>query len=242
MWKWVYPFLYRHRLSIRRKTRKLSGHLQKIRSEFVAALNERFKAGSTLEGTPSSLRVNMDETAVFFEMTSDTTINEVNAQTVSIRGSGSIAKRLTACISCVQDGTKLPLFVVFKAKAGATIEKENGWMDECGCQIWFNKVWKPYAASYPSSLLFLDEFKCHIQSSFIQTLNSIETEPEIIPGGYTCVLQPCDVGINKPLKDGIRAQYNDWAVRKWTSLLLALKYLRRNVKISLHSWCLHGMQ
>ncbi|OWY94675.1 RNA-binding protein 45 [Phytophthora megakarya] len=92
MWKWVYPFLHRHRLSIRRKTRvgqKLSGHLQKIRSEFVAALNERFKAGGTLEGTPSSLRVNMDDTAVFFEMTSDTTINEVNARTVSIRGSGS---------------------------------------------------------------------------------------------------------------------------------------------------------
>ncbi|OWY95111.1 Pogo transposable element, partial [Phytophthora megakarya] len=96
--------------------------------------------------------------------------------------------------------------------------QENGWMDERGCQIWFNKVWKPYAASYPSSLLLLDEFKCHIQSSFIQTLNSIGTELEIIPGGYTCVLQPCDVGINKPLKDGIRAQYNAWAVRKMDKL------------------------
>ncbi|KAE9341572.1 hypothetical protein PR003_g9918 [Phytophthora rubi] len=84
MWKWVYPFLHRHRLSIRRRTRvaqKLSGHLQEVRREFVAAINERFEPGGTLEGTPASLRVNMDETAVFFEMTSDTT-NAVNARTV----------------------------------------------------------------------------------------------------------------------------------------------------------------
>lgn len=94
----------------------------------------------------------------------------------------------------------------------------NGWMDERGCQIWFDKVWKPYAASHPSSMLMLDEFKCHIQPSFIRTLNDIGTELEIIPGGYTCVLQPCDVGINKPVKHGIRNQYNDWAVRKMDGL------------------------
>jgi hypothetical protein len=125
MWSWAYPFLHRHRLSIRRKTRvgrKLSGHLENIRREFVEAVNERFRSGGTLEGIPPRLRVNMDETAVFFEMTSNTTINSVNARTVSIRGSGSNARRLTACIACAQDGTKLPLFVVFKGKPGATIE------------------------------------------------------------------------------------------------------------------------
>jgi hypothetical protein len=37
---------------------------------------------------------------------------------------------------------------------------------------------------------------------------------EIIPGGYTYVLQPCDVGINRPLKNGIRNQHNDWAILK----------------------------
>lgn len=236
MWKWVYPFLHRHRLSIRRRTRvaqKLSGHLQEVRHEFVAAINERFEPGGTLEGTPASLRVNMDETAVFFEMTSDTTINAVNARTVSIRGTGSNSRRLTACVTCAQDGTKLPLFVVFKAKPGATIEQsldkllppgvfgccqENGWMDERGCELWFEKVWKPYASAHPSSLLMLDEFKCHVQASFIKRLNSIGTELEVIPGGYTCVLQPCDVGINKPLKDCIRQQYNAWAIRKMDAL------------------------
>ncbi|KAE9264982.1 hypothetical protein PR003_g32604 [Phytophthora rubi] len=236
MWRWVYPFLKRHRLSIRRRTRvgqKLSGHLESVRQEFVEAVNERFAAGGTLENTPPALRVNMDETAVFFEMTANTTINSKNARTVSIRSTGSNARRLTACVACAEDGTKLPLFVVFKAKASATIEKkldqilppnvygccqENGWMDERGCRIWMEKVWKPYVTDLPSSLLMLDEFKCHMQTSFVRGLNDLGTEVEIIPGGYTCVLQPCDVGINKPLKDGIRTQYNAWSITKMDGL------------------------
>jgi hypothetical protein len=31
-------------------------------------------------------------------------------------------------------------------------------------------------------------------------------------------LQPCDVGVNKPLKDGIRNQYNAWSVAKMDGL------------------------
>ena len=76
-------------------------------------------------------------------MTATTTIAPTNSNTVSIRGSGSNARRLTACVACAQDGTKLPIFLVFKAKPGGLIERrlprelpsgvygccqENGWM------------------------------------------------------------------------------------------------------------------
>ena len=57
----------------------------------------------------------------------------------------------------------------------------------------------------------LDEFKCHVQAQFIRSVNDVGTDVAIIPGGYTCVLQPCDVGINKPLKDQIRTSYTNWA-------------------------------
>ncbi|GMF38787.1 unnamed protein product [Phytophthora lilii] len=86
--------------------------------------------------------VNMDEMAVHYEQTATTTIASTNSSSVAIRGSGSNSQRLTACITCAQDGTKLPLFLVFKAKPRGTIEKkldnllppgvfgcsqENGW-------------------------------------------------------------------------------------------------------------------
>ncbi|POM58833.1 Pogo transposable element with KRAB domain-like [Phytophthora palmivora] len=40
------------------------------------------------------------------------------------------------------------------------------------------------------------------------------TNVEIIHGGYTCVLQSCNVGINKPLKDKLRSLYNERSVDK----------------------------
>jgi hypothetical protein len=79
-------------------------------------VNERFQPGGTLEGTPPSMIVSMDETEVHYEQTATTTIAPTNSRTVAIRGSGSNSQRLTACSTCAQDGTKLPLFVVFKAK------------------------------------------------------------------------------------------------------------------------------
>ena len=34
----------------------------------------------------------------------------------------------------------------------------------------------------------------------------------MIPGGMTSVLQPLDVGVNKPFKDGLRRCWSDWMI------------------------------
>lgn len=62
-------------------------------------------------------------------------------------------------------------------------------------------------------MLLLGEFKCHKHPVFGRQLSDLGTDLTIIPGGggYTCVLQPCDVELNKPIKDAIRAQYDAWA-------------------------------
>jgi hypothetical protein len=58
----------------------------------------------------------------------------------------------------------------------------------------------------------------HKQPIFGRQISALGTELTIIPGGYTCVLQPCDVGLNKPIKDAIRAQYDDWAADNMASV------------------------
>ncbi|RLN72160.1 hypothetical protein BBJ28_00005981 [Nothophytophthora sp. Chile5] len=123
---WVYHFLHRNHLSIRRRThvgQKLNGHLQAIRDEFVEAVNERFMPQGTMEGTPTTMIVNIDETAVYYVLSATKTINETRATMVAVRGYGSNPQRLTACFAWAQDGTKLPLFLVFKAKPGGLIER-----------------------------------------------------------------------------------------------------------------------
>jgi hypothetical protein len=84
---WVYKFLARHRLSVRRVTcigQKLSGHLKEVQDDAAAAIRKRLAEGGTLHGMDLKYFINMDQTAVYFEMKSSTTVNEVGARTVSI--------------------------------------------------------------------------------------------------------------------------------------------------------------
>lgn len=68
LWSWVYLFLTRRSLSIRRVThegQKLSGHLDSVRSDFVDCIAERFATDSTLSRVSGNDFVIMDETTVF---------------------------------------------------------------------------------------------------------------------------------------------------------------------------------
>lgn len=230
LWSWIYPFLHRRSLSIRRVThegQKLSGHLASVQRDFVACVMERFGCDGTLSRVTPSGFVNMDETAVFFETKTNQTVNPIGDRTIAIRCSNSNAKRMTICVACASDGTKLPLMFVLKGKPDGRIERslcdelpegtfgccgDKGWMDERSCRLWFEKIWLPQVSTKEESLLLLDEFKCHMQKVFVNKLADAGSEVEFIPGGYTSVLQPCDVGINRPFKKHIREQYTRWAV------------------------------
>ena len=258
LWNWIYVFLARNNLSIRRIThegQKLSGHLQQMQKDVVDDINTQFSIGGTLSDVADSLFVNMDETAIFFEPKLKTTINTKGNNTVAVRCSGSNAKRMTVCVACAYDGTKLPLFFIFKGKPGARIEKnlqnelgegvfgccqDKGWMDERAAKIWIEKIWKPYVSGKFASFLLLDEFKCHMQGSFVRAVNDLGTEVGFIPGGYTSFLQPCDVGINKPLKKRFDDLYMNWAIEKYKNLSSSDKLPTPNrkeaVKWMIESW------
>jgi hypothetical protein len=117
--KWVYRFLGRNGLSIRRPTRigqKLNNELQDVQDDMTQSVRTRLGEGGSLHGLDLRNFVNMDQTAVWFEMKSSTTVDTVGARTVSVRDSGSGTKRCTVCLAVAADGTKLPPFVIFKGK------------------------------------------------------------------------------------------------------------------------------
>lgn len=233
---WVYPFMARWKLTCRMATRvgqKLNGHLLSVREGFSEVLRLKFKSGGAYETVPSSRFVNMDETAVFFEAKPKSTVHMIGDNTVSVRCTGSNSRRMTVCVSVACDGTKLPLFVIFKGQPNGKIEKDldnilpenvfgccqsKGWMDERSMKIWTDLVWKPYVADYERSVLLLDDFSCHKQDCLLEIMESVGTHVELIPGGYTCVLQPCDVGVIRSLKNGIRKHYMEWASAKYLTV------------------------
>ena len=97
-------------------------------------------------------------------------------------------------------------------------------------RIWYDKAYKPYIGTVSStSGLLLDDFVCHNSGELTQRLNSDNYLLYVIPPIYTGLLQPCDVGINKSLKDRMKkaAALGDVIVAE--CLRLEIIYLLRNL-------------
>ena len=94
----------RYSLSTRRRTsvaQRLPNDLIEKQQEFLAFVMYRH---------------NIDETPMTFDLPSNTTIDEVEARTVSIRITGHEKTKFTVVLICMADGTKLPPIVIFKLK------------------------------------------------------------------------------------------------------------------------------
>ena len=81
--------------------------------------------------------------------------------------------------------------------------QDNAWMDEKVMLQWVEKILKPYVDDAPDGvipILFLDSYHCHIMGSVVMAIQNLGVEVEHIPGGFTYLCQPVDVGVNKPFK------------------------------------------
>lgn len=85
-------------------------------------------------------------------------------------------------------------------------------MDEALTIDWLKCVWgfRPGGASIPPPMLVLDSFRCHRMPSILNKMHQIKSDLVIIPGGMTRILQPLDVSVNKPTKEAIRREWNEW--------------------------------
>jgi DDE superfamily endonuclease len=155
-------------------------------------------------------------------------IDEKGATSVPCRDSGSDSKRCTVIVTVAADGTKLPLFYVFKGTPGGRIEKafehdginaccqEKAWFDSVTvAEKWIKCILEPYLAGTERSFLLVDHFKCHLTKLFTNKIADLGCDIDYIPAGYTCVLQPVDVGVNAPLKKGIRDLHHEWCLEKY---------------------------
>jgi hypothetical protein len=60
-------------------------------------------------------------------------------------------------------------------------------------------------------LLLLDSFSAHLKDSVKDAIKGkTNVDLAVVPGGYTSLLQPLDVGTIKPFKDGYRRRWHHW--------------------------------
>ena len=83
--------------------------------------------------------------------------------------------------------------------------QEKGWMDSEQKKVWIEKVWRAWIGGLGrrKSLLVYDSFEAHITDTVKASFKYENTELAVIPGGLTSLLQPLNVSLNKPFKDGV---------------------------------------
>jgi hypothetical protein len=176
--------------------------------------------------------MNMDQTQVYFSMSSKRTLELIEKKTIHIRTLTNDTKRVTIAVTITADGTVLPSTLVFKREPGGRIAKkefstypnthfykcqEAAWMDKEVMIAWVNKVLALYVMTAPDHvvpILILDMYRCHMMSSVVQMIQELGVEVQHIPGGCTSLCQPVDVGFNKPFKDRMRKQWMNWMMNK----------------------------
>ena len=153
------------------------------------------------------------------------TIANKGDSTVIVKSTGHEKSRYTCVLAVMADGTKLPPMLIFKRKTlpkckfpdGVVIHcNEKGWMDEEGVKIWLKKVWqrRPGGLRKQRSLLVWDRFSAHLTGEINATVRQdSNTDVAVIPGGLTGILQPLDVSINKPFKNGLRERWTAWMTK-----------------------------
>ncbi len=93
--------------------------------------------------------------------------------------------------------------------------QENAWMDKIVMLKWIDEVLVPYLQESRVGVVpvqLLDNYKVHKMVSVEDKLREIGVEAYFIPGRCTSVAQTVDIGVGKPFKDRLRANWMDWAI------------------------------
>lgn len=130
-------------------------------------------------------------------------------------GSGRSYTTIHGCGSA--SGIRLPPFVVYKGKnlygswtkggaAGAQYSvSESGWMETANYESWFKKMFLPFTKHLRDSgpiILYFDGHYSHVSIKLIELSRENNVNLILLPSNTTHVLQPLDVGVYGPLKQG----------------------------------------
>jgi hypothetical protein len=226
----LYRLLASWDVTWRRCTHKAQNtrHSSHICNDFAAYVKEKIR----ILNIDISNVYNADETNIPFSQERRYTYTGKGARTVNIKGTEG-SNRCSVMLGANMTGDKKLLpFVIFKGvnSRGGTVRKEienkhgypvrleygvqaKAWMDEGLMIEWIEKVWKSHIATIGSlTYLLLDECSVHLTANVRQAFANCNTCIDFIPPGYTCKLQPMDIGVNKPFKDNISDAVDTWLI------------------------------
>ena len=217
---WLYKFMKRNNLSLRRKTSVAQKDPDLLVAKIVSYILRVRRLRLKFLYQPADI-IAFDETPIWADMVSDTTVDVVGKKTVSMKSTGHEKCRVTVGLAAKGDGTKLKPFIVFKGgkRDVEKMKKEygnrciiasstNGWMDTDLTVSWTNTVLGQF--NFKRRLLAWDTYECHLMPVVGASLKAKKIDTVLIPGGCTKYIQAPDVSWNKPFKAYCTEKYDEW--------------------------------
>ena len=146
----------------------------------------------------------MDETPVWLNMVSDTTVDKTGARTVTMKSAGHEKCRVSVCLTAKADGSKLKPFIVFKNAKRETKTLNDKFKTRCvivtSSIFWMNnglttECTKKVLGTFSFGRRFLawDSNECHMDSNVAASLTSSNIDQAFITGGCTKFIQAPDI-------------------------------------------------
>jgi len=170
----------------------------------------------------------MDQTNSKFGNSPGQTIDQRGLRTINMRTGTDDSKRCTVALTVTASGEMITPMVIYKGTRYGRIAthelrdhpqemkyamQPKAWFDEATMLDWVDYDLKPFVTTAPVGIipiLFLASFEVHLLGSVADAIQGLGVELEIIPPGCTSLVQPIDVGINKPVKANMRKIYTEW--------------------------------
>ena len=217
---WVLKFMARNGLSVRRRTNKSQKDPDKLIDKIISYILQARRQRIKFQYNDSDI-IAMDETAVWKDMLSSTTVDNVGEKSIRLKTTGHEKSKVSVCLTAKADGTKLKPFIVFLGAKRETkqLNEEfknksfvassiNGWTNEELTLDWVQGVLEKF--SFTRQMLAWDYFRCHVMDTIKEGIARSKVDPIIVPGGCTKYLQAPNVVWNKPFKAKVTAKYDAW--------------------------------
>lgn len=188
------------------------------------------RAEVLMNDIPSSLIFNWDQTPLHLVPTGQWTMNKEKEKVISIAHSDD-KRQITATLAVTLTGEYLPPQLIFQGKTTRCHPRvdvpegwdlwhsPNHWANEETMTRYLHRVIIPFVnrkrgelgvSNTQPALAIFDCFKGQTTDLILQTLKKNNIVSVIVPANCTDKLQPIDLSINKPIKDGLRSSFQSW--------------------------------
>lgn len=225
---WIYRFLKRYDMSLRTSTTVGQKEPDDAREQALQFFHYFSKLRQDYTDYVFTY-ANMDEVPVWFDMPQSRTYDIEGNRTIKVRTTGNEKQRFTVVLCTLSTGEKVKPMLIFRSQSNFELIDESVYvtgskgasMTTDLMEKWRKNCWK-FRPNYlidnidgerskRKTVLIIDSARCHLSDELRENMKRFNnTDIKIISGGMTKYLQPADIVYNKPFKNHLKDQWNEW--------------------------------